>query len=170
MGRENCLNPTIKKIGYILIAITIIIIFFMISDYCFFIKMDTFYANKFCEVMSGYNIDEIDEYFGNNVCFSNGNVDLSYNDVRKNIIQSLEEKHVQFNKYSAEGFFENANFFNRRNIISIVAYIPNDMTYSEMLFKIQVKHAGYRKYIIEKCYAENNILFDYCLTTSPLNC
>ena len=111
--------------------------------------------------MSGHDIEKVDGYFGNNTYFSSGDADMTYNDVRKNIIRSFEEKHVQYNRYSAEGFFENADYFKKRNIISIVAYIPNDITYSEMPFKIQVKHIGYRKYIIEKCYAEDSVLFEH---------
>lgn len=131
-----------KKFLLTFVSVIVLLSFMILYAYSHY-TVDTKCAKRFAEVLSNYDIREMDSYFNDNIKILYKNNDTVYKNCRSNVIRTFDKKKFEISETGSYGYGNN-KFVNGIQAVSVKLMGNfNRESLSECMIEMNIKKVGY---------------------------
>ena len=145
-----------KKFLLTFVSVIVLLSFMILYAYSHY-TVDTKCAKRFAEVLSNYDIREIDSYFNNNTKILYKNNETVYKNCRTTVIRAFDKKKFEIPETGSYGYGNN-KFVNGVQAVSVrLMGNFNGESLGECMIEMNIKKDGLFGYKIESAKCDNDI-------------
>ncbi len=131
-----------KKFLLTFVSVIVLLSFMILYAYSHY-TVDTKCAKRFAEVLSNYDIREMDSYFNDNIKILYKNNETVYKNCRSNVIRTFDKKKFEIPETGSYGYGNN-KFVNGIQAVSVRLMVNfNGESLSECMIEMNIKKMGY---------------------------